>query len=150
MVDPSRELAPKSRILLVDDDEWVLFVLRASLQRMRMPCEVVTAQDGRAAYRLLQASAFDLLITDIRLPEIDGIILTDLVRSLAPRLPVIWVSAYGCRGLHEDAVRLRVFHCLEKPVEVEDFRRIVQQAISASFGEPTDGEGSGLVVHTGR
>jgi two-component system, NtrC family, response regulator PilR len=148
MDDPSRGLAQKNRILLVDDDEGVLFVLKASLQRMR--CEVVTAQDGRAAYQLLQASAFDLLITDIRLPELDGIILTDLVRSLTPRLPVVWVTAYGCRGLREDATRLRVFRCLEKPVEVEEFRRVVQQAMSAPNGDTPDGEEPDRFVFTGR
>ena len=139
MDESNRRPVSTKRILLVDDDERVLFVLSASLLRMSVPCDVVTAQDGHAAYRLLEASAFDLLVTDIRLPEIDGITLTNLVRSRSPQLPVVWVSAYGCRGLHEDAVRLRVFRCLEKPVEVAEFRQIVQQAMAAPVGDTPDG-----------
>lgn len=122
--------APTKRILLVDDDERVLFVLSASLRRMPACYDVVTVQDGRAACDLLETATFDLLVTDIRLPEIDGITLTDLVRTRLPQLPVIWVTAYGCRGLQGEAERLCVFRCLEKPVEMHAFRQIVQQALT--------------------
>lgn len=121
--------APVKRILLVDDDERVLFVLSASLRRMHVPCDIVTAQDGRAACRLLETSIFDLLITDIRLPELDGLALTGLVHARLPQLPVLWLTADGCRGFQQEAARLHVFRCLEKPVEVNEFRRIVQQAL---------------------
>lgn len=131
MDESNQESTPMRRILLVDDDERVLFVLSASLRRMSGPYDVVTALDGSAAYRLLQASTFNLLVTDIRLPGIDGMTLTDLVRSRAPQLPIIWITAHGCRAMHEDAVRLRVYSCLEKPVEVGEFRQIVRQAICA-------------------
>lgn len=126
-------MGARKRILLVDDDSQVLFVLQAALRRMDLPCDVETAQNGREAFRLVEAFPFDLLITDIRLPGIDGITLTDLVRSRAPQMPVIWITAYGCHGLRDDAARLCVFRCLEKPVEVDAFRQIVQQAILASF-----------------
>lgn len=124
-------MTQRARVLLVDDDSQVLFVLRAALERMTAPCEIVTAQDGQAAYRLWRTSDFDLLITDIRLPGIDGIILTELVRAQAPTFPVIWMTAYGCRVVREDAARLHVFRCLEKPVEVAEFRQIVRQALDA-------------------
>lgn len=133
----------RKRILLVDDDRQVLFVLQAALRRLNLPCDIETAQDGHAAYRLLEGSAFDLLVTDIRLPGLDGISLTELVRSRASLLPVIWITAYGCRTLHEDAVRLRIYRCLEKPVEVEEFRQIVRQAISASPREAPDASAAG-------
>ncbi len=135
----------RKRILLVDDDSQVLFVLQAALRRMNMPCDVETAQNGREAYRFVEAFPLDLLITDIRLPGIDGITLTDLVRSRTPRMPIIWITAYGCHGLAEDAGRLRVFRCLEKPVEVDEFRQIVQQAILESEAPP-----AGPMRKTGR
>jgi DNA-binding NtrC family response regulator len=119
----------RRRILLVDDDGQVLFVLHASLRRMNVPCDVVTAQDGCEAYRLLQASAFDLLVTDIRLPGIDGVTLTGFARSAARQLPVVWITAHGCAPLRADAARLGVHRCLEKPVEVSEFRQVVQQAL---------------------
>jgi DNA-binding NtrC family response regulator len=116
------------RILLVDDDERVLFVLSTSLRRSHEPCEVVTARDGWTAYGLLRDAAFDLLITDIQLPGIDGITLTELAQR-TNAVAVVWVTAYGCRGLDSDAARLNVFRCLEKPIEVSEFRQIVRQAL---------------------
>jgi len=118
------------RILLVDDDGQVLFVLGACLQRLTVSCDVVTAHDGREACRHLQTSSFDLLVTDIRLPGIDGVTLTRLARSLAQKLSVVWITAHGCAPLREDAVRLGVYRCLEKPVEVSEFRRVVEQALA--------------------
>lgn len=122
--------AATGRVLLVDDDEQVLFVLSAGLRLTKPACEVVTAQDGWAAYELLRSSSFGLLISDIRLPGIDGVTLTDLVRSRAPQLPVIWMTAYGCRSLRREADRLHIFRCLEKPVELDEFRQVVRQAMS--------------------
>lgn len=133
---PAGGPAPAKRILLVDDDERVLFVLGASLTRLGLPCEVVTARDGREAGGLLNESGFDILVTDIRVPGIDGITLTGLARAQAPQLPVVWVTAYGCRELRADASRLRVFCCLEKPVELDEFRRIIRQALTETAGDP--------------
>jgi DNA-binding NtrC family response regulator len=123
-------MGERRRILLVDDDGQVLFVLGASLRRMAVPCDVVTAQDGREAYHLLRANAFDLLVTDIRLPGIDGVTLTGLARSSAQQIGVVWITAHGCAQLREDAARLGVYLCLEKPVEVSEFRRVVEQALA--------------------
>lgn len=132
-------MGERRRILLVDDDRQVLFVLQAALRRLNALCDVATAGDGHAAFRLLEASAFDLLVTDIRLPGLDGLTLTEIVRARGSPMPVIWITAYGCRTLHEDAVRLRVYRCLEKPVEVDAFRQIVQQALAAPPSEVADG-----------
>ena len=81
----------------MDDDERVLFVLAASLRRLSVPCDMITAQDRREAGRLLEASAFDLLVTDIRLPGIDGVTLTALVRQWAKQLPVVWITPIAVR-----------------------------------------------------
>jgi DNA-binding NtrC family response regulator len=120
------------RILLVDDDEQVLFVLGTSLRRMPVPCDVVTALDGREAYQLLQSDAFDLLVTDIRLPGMDGVKLTGLARLSKEGLPVVWITAHRCAPLRTEATRLRVYCCLEKPVEVSEFRHVIQQALAPS------------------
>lgn len=117
------------RILLVDDDEGVLFVLRASLLRLGSEHEVVTANHGQSALKALVAGSFDLLITDMRLPGVDGLALTERLRADGAVTEVIWITAYGCRQLRADAARLRVRHCLEKPVEIAEFRRTVLAAL---------------------
>ena len=132
MDDSNRGLAPKKRILLVDDDEQVLFVLRISLQRMRTPCEVVTAQDGRggvpasASIRLRSAhhrhpAAGDRWHHPHRSCPVTG-------AAVARDLDVsVWLSWFAC-GCCPPAL----LHCLEKAVEVAEFRQIVQQAMAAA------------------
>lgn len=123
MVERSR------RILLVEDDQQVLFVLRSSLQRLSVSCEIVTAREGREAYRLLQLDTLDLVVTAIRLPGIDSVTLTEFIQSASHDLPVLWITMRGCTDLREDATRLGVFECLDKPVEVGVFREVVRQAL---------------------
>lgn len=118
------------RILLVDDDENVLFVLRAGLLRLGSDCDVETAQHGRTALAILADSPFDLLITDMRLPGPDGRALTEYLRQVGAPTRVIWMTAYGCRDLWSDAARLDVHTCLEKPVEIAEFRRAVAAALN--------------------
>jgi len=133
-------MAERSRcILLVDDDAQVLFVLRASLRRLSMPCDVAIALDGGEAYRLLQTNTFDLVVTAIRLPGLDGVTLTKFIRSTSHDLPVVWITAHGCAPLRKDAARLGVYQCLEKPVEVSVFRKIVQQALDGEAPDANDG-----------
>lgn len=117
------------RILLVEDDEQVLFTLRASLPRLDIPFEIITANDGRDAFRLLQSTPLDLFVTAIRLPGVDGITLTQLVRSWLPQLPVIWITAHGCEPVRAQGEQLGIYRCLEKPVEVGVFRSAVQEAL---------------------
>lgn len=124
-------MAGRKRILLVDDDESVRFVLRASLLRMSLNPEVVTARDGLEAYRHLQTDTFDLLVTDICLTGLDGVSLTRAARSIAPALPVIWITAYGCAAYNQDALLLGVYCCMEKPMEMGQFRQLVRQALAA-------------------
>ena len=123
-------MGKRRRILLVDDNPQVLFVFGAILQGLSTPCDVVTARDGREAYRMLQTDTFDLLVTDIRLPGIDGVTLTGYFRSKWHGLPVVWITAHDCSAVCADAARLRVYRCLEKPVEVSVFRQVTEQALN--------------------
>jgi DNA-binding NtrC family response regulator len=124
-------MAEGRRILLVDDDENVLFVLRASLQRQDGSYVIETARDARAALKLAQAAPVDLLVTDVRLPGMDGVALTEALVAALPHLGVLWITAYGCREFAAQAVQLGVRACLEKPVEITQFRDAVRQALIA-------------------
>jgi DNA-binding NtrC family response regulator len=123
-------MAADRRILLVDDDENVLFVLRAALLRLGPGCEIETAQHGRTALAILADRSFDLLVTDMRLPGADGSTLAEYLRQVGAETQVIWMTAYGCRDLRAEAARLDVHTCLEKPVEIAEFRRAVAAALS--------------------
>lgn len=118
----------QKRILAVDDDDRVLFVLRETLSGLN-GCEVITARNGREALDRIQEQPFDLVITDLVMPEVDGLALTEAIRSIPCDTAVVWVTAHGCKRVSQDIQRLRIFRCLEKPLEIRTIRRIAREAL---------------------
>jgi DNA-binding NtrC family response regulator len=103
-------------ILIVDDDERVLFVLRRALMRLNDGYEIETAQDGRDAADNVRSRKFDLVITDLRMPGLDGVELTRVINSASAETVVVWITAYGCQELERESAQLNVYGCLEKPL----------------------------------
>jgi len=122
------------RVLIVDDEESVLFVLGGALARVsgHHRLEVETCTDGREALAKALEGQFDLLITDIMLPGMDGVELTEKVRRGCPATSVIWITAYGSERLRKDADRLAVYRCLDKPLEISQIRGVVSEALEES------------------
>jgi DNA-binding NtrC family response regulator len=127
------------RILLVDDDTHVLFVLQETLATLGDRYEIATAQNGQSALARIREAHFDLVITDLRMPDIDGVELTEAIRALSPTTGVIWMTAYDCRTLTTDATRLEVFRCLDKPLEIDEIRDTVREALGEVTGKPRKG-----------
>ena len=117
------------RILIVDDEASVLFILHDALARLGGHYEIVTASKGREALGKVEAKAFDLVITDIRLPDIGGVELTRNVMELHPHTSFIWITAYSCREIRSEAAKLGVPYCLDKPVEVGDIRQLAREVL---------------------
>jgi len=120
------------RILVVDDDERVLFVFHDALVRLGSEYEIVTARNGREALKKAREAPFDLIITDLRMPDMDGIALTEAVRNSSPNVTVIWMTAYGCHTLKAEAARLAVHRCLDKPLEISEIRKTAREALQAA------------------
>jgi CheY-like chemotaxis protein len=117
------------RILVVDDEPCVLFVLRQSLATLNGKYQVATAGNAQEALDLLRQEDFDLVVTDLRMPGTDGIELTEAIRSLRLSPIVLWMTAHGCAEVKGAAQRLAVEMCLDKPLEVDAFRAAVAAAI---------------------
>ena len=125
----------KKRILIVDDQGSVLFVWREAMAELGSECQVTTTQSGLEALEQLIEMPVDLLITDLKMPDLDGIQLAEYVALYSPRTVVIWITAYGCYELEDEATRLSVYDCLEKPLKVGQIRRVVREALDG--GEDT-------------
>jgi len=124
------------RILIVDDEESVLFVLRKSLRKLGDEYEIATATSGFQALELLQSKSYDLVVTDYRMRGMDGLQLLDAVQTTHPHTRVVLITAYGNEALEAEAKRLNVYRYLTKPLNIGTFRSIVQEAL-ASNGEVT-------------
>ena len=135
-----RQLAPEQqealfisrlpRILVVDDEENVALSLRAGLEAI-LQCEVTAVNGGEQALRLLARQPFDLLITDYKMPGMDGMALAAHIRLLYPETKIVMITAYGSDELCEQAARASVRRILDKPVALEDIRSAVIEALGA-------------------
>jgi 4a-hydroxytetrahydrobiopterin dehydratase len=135
------------RILVVDDDPRVAFVLRESLRRLDGVYTVDMALNGYEALEKARADPYDLVVTDVKMPEMDGVELTQALKSLDPTVEVIWVTAYAYAEVKADATRLGVYSCLAKPVLPIEIRRRAREALArregateAQASRPTEGE----------
>src|SRR5262245_3485049 len=105
-----------ARILVIDDDEAIRSVLTVLLGNKNH--EVVTAQNGRRGLEAVENSHFDLLITDIFMPEMDGLEAMRLVRMNKPDLPIIVMSGSGNRAAPDFlamATKLGAIESIPKP-----------------------------------
>lgn len=122
----------RKRILIVDDDERVLYVLRRALTGLGDGYEIVTAEGGREALSKAGVTPFDLLITDLRMADMGGIELTEGIKDLNASTVVVWVTAYGSHRVADEAGRLSVHRCLDKPLKVAEIRGIVREALEST------------------
>lgn len=120
---------PKT-ILVVDDDDQILIVWRGALEGHAEHWHVETAQSGPEALEKIRTTDFDLIITDLRLPGMDGCDLTAAIRCLIGDVPVIWITAHPQPGALARAKALAVRRFLNKPIGVAQIRQAVAQVLA--------------------
>ena len=107
------------RILVADDEKIKRVTLADDLAGQGF--EVVAAADGQEAWRLLQAGRFDVVITDLKMPEMDGIeLLKRIKQGPLADVEVIMMTAYGSIPVAVEAMRLGAFDFVTKPFRNED------------------------------
>jgi excisionase family DNA binding protein len=106
----------RPRILVVDDEASIRDLLTKTLALAEY--DVDAAADGRAAVTRLRAQAYDLLITDLKMPGMDGLTLIREARRLAPTLPVVIITAYSTEASAIEAINLGVHGYLTKPFRI--------------------------------
>jgi excisionase family DNA binding protein len=120
----------RSRILIVDDEPAVRDLLAKTLQSADY--EVDTAPDGHTAIEYLDARGYDLLITDLRMPGMDGLSVIREGRRRSAGLPVIVITGYSSEASAIEAINLGVSGYLTKPFRLPR----VLQAAARALGEP--------------
>ncbi|MEW5941003.1 MAG: response regulator, partial [Chloroflexota bacterium] len=121
----------QKRILIVDDEEAILSVLRGGLKKLGEGIQIVTTTDPRQAIEFVRESPFDLILTDYRMNQMDGLALIQSIRAIQPDARVILMTAYGTAEL-KNAVEGGLTAYLEKPFSVEEIRNIVFQALQSA------------------
>ena len=122
MTEPSRH-----RVLVIDDDEKILGILEDLLTAQGF--HVTTCPDSSQALPLLKASAYEVVLLDIRMPGLEGTDLLPLIKKMCPELPVILISAYGDKANASYYRSLGAFELVGKPFSHEIVLDTVRRAL---------------------
>jgi two-component system, NtrC family, response regulator PilR len=126
----------KPNVLVVDDEPDLCELLSITLQRMDLNPK--TASDLSAAKRMLKAEQFDLCLTDMQLPDGDGLELVEWIQQYSPTVPVAVITAHGNMETAVRALKLGAFDFVSKPLDLAGLRKLVASAIKLSSGLDND------------
>jgi two-component system, NtrC family, response regulator PilR len=117
----------KNQVLIVDDEPDIRELLELTLGRMNL--ETRSAQNIQEAHHLLEQFKFDLCLTDMRLPDGNGIDLVRHIQEKHPQLPCAVITAHGSMEAAITALKAGAFDFVSKPLDVNDLRNIVRSAL---------------------
>lgn len=126
----------KPRLLLVDDDPSLLRLLTLRLEGEGY--QVISADSAEAALPLLAKSSIDVVLSDLRMPGLDGMSLFDEIAKRYPGLPVVLMTAHGSIPEAVAATQRGVFGFLTKPLNTSELRDILQNAVHQSVPEQAE------------
>lgn len=121
-------------VLIIDDELPLLKNLTGYLSSFPDKYRVRTAADGETGLEILGAADIDVLLTDVRLPGIDGIELVRRAREIKPSLPVIVMTAFASEDVRQAAYREGALRFVEKPLDLTHLRQQLEGCISAAAG----------------
>src|ERR1700744_1042407 len=128
--DSRNSVVDKPTVLIVDDEPDLLELVSLTLGRMNLQAR--TAADVTSARRLLKAEKFDLCLTDMRLPDGDGLDLVAWIQQNPAALPVAVITAHGNVESAVRALKLGPFDFVSKPLDLGVLRKLVGSAIRLS------------------
>jgi two-component system cell cycle response regulator CpdR len=118
-----------ARILLAEDDDDMRNFLVKALQKAGH--EVVSFSEGMSAYEEIKQASFDLLLTDIVMPEMDGIELARRASELDPSLKIMFITGFAAVALHPDSKAPKDAKVLSKPFHLRDLVNEVERLMAA-------------------
>ncbi len=115
------------RILIVEDSATMRSLIAASLEELVVPVKIIEAKSGFEALRLLPRESFDLVVTDINMPDINGLELASFMKSSEKHasIPLVIVSTEGAERDVEKGLGIGADAYLVKPFDPEALRQIV-------------------------
>jgi two-component system response regulator HydG len=119
----------KPRVLVADDDQAVRYTLTEVLATEDV--DVVAVRDGAEALERLKTERFDLVLTDLRMPRLDGMSLIREVGSLEHKPRVVLITAHGSERTAVEAMKLGAYDYFRKPFEIDEVVAVVGRALEA-------------------
>jgi nitrogen regulation protein NR(I) len=133
-------LPERKQVLIVDDEPNLRKILSAQLTRDGY--DALTAEDGEQGLHLLREHHIDLIITDLKMPKIDGMTLLKRALEIEPELPVVLITAHGTIDTAVEALKRGAFDFVTKPFDKDEVRQIVAKALKTRELRGTDATGA--------
>jgi DNA-binding NtrC family response regulator len=114
------------RLLLVDDEKDFVNILTKRFKYRNI--DVTKAFSGAEAIQALRGKAFDVVVLDLKMEDIDGIEVLKILKIMDPRLAVIMLTGHGSAEAAEQGLKLGAFDYLSKPCELEELVKKIMQA----------------------
>ena len=118
----------KANILIVDDEEVVRLSHLRSLENA--DCNARAAEDGREALNVMEQHPFDVVLLDLRMPDIDGMDVLKTIKQRWPDSEVVVITGYPSLETAKQAVRLGAFNYLAKPLGPNDVLKAANDAVN--------------------
>jgi DNA-binding NtrC family response regulator len=122
-------------VLLLDDEPIVGKRLKPALAKIG--CDVEVFNDPEEALKRLEQKSFPIVVTDIRMDEIDGIQVLERVLKKSPETKVIMITGYAMMSIAREAMEKGAFDFISKPFKPDDLRKVISKAAEA-LGKPLD------------
>jgi two-component system response regulator HydG len=120
--------AAPPRVIVVDDKLAMAEMLADGLADHEF--HTAAFGSGQTALDVVRAGGVDVVVTDLRMPEIDGFMLLDRVRAADPACQVIVMTAYGAIDAAVESIRRGAYHYLTKPFKLDELVRLVRRALA--------------------
>jgi DNA-binding NtrC family response regulator len=122
-------MSEQLEVLLLDDEPIVGKRLKPALAKIG--CSVEVFEQPAAALKRIDEKEFDIVVTDIRMDDIDGIQVLEHVTSKSPRTKVIMITGYAMMALAREAMEKGAFDFIAKPFQPDDLRKVIAKAARA-------------------
>jgi DNA-binding NtrC family response regulator len=116
------------KLLVVDDEPNMLRLLKTILMD-KTGYEVTTTNNPLEVSKLLQDQPYDLVVTDLKMPLVDGIDLIDIIKKIDASLPIIIITAYGTIETAEEAIQKGAYDFITKPFRKETILITIKRAL---------------------
>ena len=122
------------KILIVDDEEDMIWTLQKNLKDNTLPVDVVTARSGEEALERLEGAPVDLIISDIKMPGMSGLDLLVTVKKHYPQTEVVIMTAYPSPEFRREVLKRGGLRFVEKPFDINDLRETVREVLNGKPG----------------
>lgn len=140
-------MSTQPKVLVIDDEPDIRELLTITLSRMDIDTD--TAADVAEAKNFLGREKYNLCLTDMKLPDGNGIDIIHYIQETLPSLPVALITAHGNMDLAIQAMKAGAFDFLNKPVDLTNLRKLVSTAIASSeLPEESPDKSTGIIGHS--